>query len=198
MMNNADELRLAFNLAVDRHKLIREGFYGYANPVPALTPPWALDFPEGLQPRPHAPELARQLFIEVEGGWPDGRVLQLATLKPYERAARLIASDIQTALQISVEVTVVPPGKEVEWKRVLAEKKLVPNWDIFLADAFALFSEATPAFFHREFFGSDGAFRAGPENPQFNQLFSTMAAQIDQKELLKMEKKSTSMFSKRY
>jgi hypothetical protein len=44
---------------------------------------------------------------------------------------------------------------------------------------FDLSSEAPPAAVHREFFGSDGAFRAGPELPEFDRLYAEMAAQID-------------------
>jgi peptide/nickel transport system substrate-binding protein len=47
-------------------------------------------------------------------------------------------------------------------------KNLVPNWDIFLTDAYVLFSEGTPAFIHREFFGFDGAYRAGPPLKQID------------------------------
>jgi peptide/nickel transport system substrate-binding protein len=177
-------LRLAFNLAVDREKIIREGFNGYANQVPALTPPWAFDFPKGLTPRPYDPEHAKQLFKEA--GWPEGRVLQLAATKEYEKVARLIAVDIQAALKMGVEVSIIPPHEEVKWKRIFAEKKIIPSWDILLADAVAFFYEATPAYFHRAFFGSNGSLRMGPEIPQFNLLFKKMAAQIDQEKLLEV------------
>jgi peptide/nickel transport system substrate-binding protein len=175
-------LRIALNLAVDRQQVINQGFHGYANSVPALTPPWALDFPEDLSPRPHDPERAQELFSQV--GWPQGRPLRLAAPKKYENVAVLIARNIEEVLKIDVEVMVVPEKEKIVWMRVLAEKKLVPNWDILLMDSFALFSEATPAFIHREFFGFDGSLRAGPEIEQFDQLYSYMAAQTNQKKLL--------------
>jgi peptide/nickel transport system substrate-binding protein len=56
-------------------------------------------------------------------------------------------------------------------------KNLVPNWDIFLTDAYALFSEGTPAFIHREFYGFDGAYRACPPLKHFHQLYANMATQ---------------------
>ncbi|WP_257347595.1 ABC transporter substrate-binding protein [Pseudalkalibacillus decolorationis] len=175
-------LRLAFNLAIDRQAIIEKGFKGYAEKVPALTPPWAFDFPEGLKARNYEPNRARKLLKEA--GWPDGRSLRLATLSKYEQAAELIGSQINNALGIQVEVIVIPPSEEVEAKRMVAEKKLVPSWDILLADATALFYEGTPAFFHREFFGSDGALRMGPEIPEFNSLFKKMAQQTDLNMLL--------------
>jgi peptide/nickel transport system substrate-binding protein len=181
-------LRLAMNLAVHRAELIQEAFYRYAHPVPALTPPWSVDFPEGLDPRPYDPDQARQL-LKKAGGWPAGRVLQIATFLEYELAARFVASHIQTALQIPVSVMVIPPGQKVKYKRILAEKKLIPDWDILLVDTFALFSEDTPAFFHREFFGWDGALRAGPELPEFDLLFSAMATEVDPQRRVEWAKK---------
>lgn len=46
-------------------------------------------------------------------------------------------------------------------------------------------SEATPAMIHREFFGSDGAFRVGPELPEFDHMYYDMAAQTDGPSLMK-------------
>jgi len=57
--------RRALNLAVDRDRLIREGFAGYAYPLAGLTPHYATGGPEGLDPYPHNPEEARRLFDEA-------------------------------------------------------------------------------------------------------------------------------------
>jgi peptide/nickel transport system substrate-binding protein len=179
-------LRLAINLAVDRPSLIREGFYSYADAVPALTPPWAFDFPEELTPRPYNPGEARRLFHEA--GWPKGRSLQIATMKEYEGAAFVLAEQLRESLKISVNVTVFALQDEVKWKRLVAEKRLRPNWDILLASTTTLFFEGTPAFFHREFFGADGALRTGPVLPKFEALFKKMAVQTNPKELLEVAK----------
>lgn len=183
---NDRKLRLAFNLAVDREEIIKKGFEGYADHVPALTPPWAFDFPEELHPRQYDHFQARQLLKEV--GWPKGRILQLAATKKYEKVAYLVASHIERALLIGVEVVIIPPDAEVKWIRVIAEKRLLPSWDILLSSATTLFYEATPAFFHREFFGFDGALRSGPELPKFDELYKTMALQTDQKKLIEAAK----------
>ncbi|MFZ3591067.1 ABC transporter substrate-binding protein [Bacillus sp. DJP31] len=179
---NDKRLRLALNLAVNRDKLVQEGFFGYADVVPALTPPWAFDFPGELTPREYEPGQARQLLVEA--GWPAGRALELAAPKEFEHAAFVVGSQLQASLQINVNVTVFSKEEEVKWRRIAAEKKLVPSWDILLATTTALFLEGTPAFFHREFFGADGAFRTGPENPEFDALYKRMAAQTDQVKLL--------------
>jgi peptide/nickel transport system substrate-binding protein len=179
---NDRRLRLAFNLAVNRERFIQGGFNGYANVVPALTPPWAFDFPEELKPRDYNPLKARGLL--KESGWPSERPLQLATTKSYKKAAFVLASELQEALRINVNVMVIKPEEEVKWRRVVAEKKLVPSWDILLVDTTALFLEGTPAFFHREYFGADGALRTGPVLSEFEALFKKMTLQTNRVELL--------------
>jgi peptide/nickel transport system substrate-binding protein len=180
-------LREALNLAVDRQKVITKGFQGYAKLVAALTPPWALDYPDGLQPKPHDPGRARQLLREV--GWPQGRTLHLATLGKFKYAAKVVARDIEEYLNIDVKLIVILQEQLVVFKRLLAEKKLVPNWDILLMDSLALFLESTPAYIHREFFGYDGALRAGPELDKFDQLYAHMAVQTDQEKRLMVAKR---------
>lgn len=179
-------LRLAMNLAIDRADLIQKGFLGYATAVPALTPPWSPDFPEGLSVIQQNASRARQLLNEA--GWPNGRPLRLATVVEYNKAAQVIGQQVEQVLGIEVVIEVIPPLYRARWMRMLAEKKLIPPWDILLVDTLAFFSEATPAFFHREFYGRDGALRAGPVLPEFERLFSLMASQLDWQELLKMAK----------
>nr|WP_272495809.1 ABC transporter substrate-binding protein [Bacillus pinisoli] len=179
-------LRLAFNLAVNRERFIKEGFYGYADVIPALTTPWVFDFPEGLEPRGYDPVEARRLLHEA--GWQEGRAFEIATFKEFEHPAFVLAEQLREALRISVNVTVISVLDEVKTRRMMAEKKLVPSWDLFLASAAALFLEATPAFFHREFFGADGALRMGPEIPEFEALFKKLSAHIDRDDLLAVSK----------
>lgn len=177
-------VRKALNLAVDCQKVITQGLGGYANPVCALTPSWCGGFPSDMEPYAYDPEQARRLMDEV--GWPQGRNMRIAAPEPFEGIARLVASGVQAALRISVDVIVVPQEKLLAGTRVLVEKKLVPPWDVLIFGWFDLSSEAPPAAVHREFFGSDGAFRAGPELPEFNRLYTEMAAQIDGQKLVKV------------
>lgn len=183
---NDRNLRLAINLAVDREELIRSGFYGYADEIAALTPAWAADYPGDLTPRAYDPENARTIMKKAN--YPDGRRLKLAATEKQASVAKLIANQIQKALHIGVEVMIIPEDYEINWLRIVAEKKLVPSWDILLANATALFYEDTPAFFHREFFGQSGALRAGPELPQFNQMFHRMAAEVDKRKRVEIAK----------
>ncbi|WP_456277333.1 ABC transporter substrate-binding protein [Bacillus sp. AK128] len=170
-------IRLAFNLAVDRGRLVQEGFLGYADVVPALTPPWALDFPEDLKPRTYQPTEARRLLIEA--GWPQEKTFEIATFKEFEQPALALAEQLRESLQMSIQVTICPIEDEVKWKRLVAEKRLTPSWDLLLASAESLFLEATPAFFHREFFGADGALRTGPIIPKLEALFKKFSAQVN-------------------
>ncbi len=179
-------LRLAFNLAVDREELIQSGFYGYADEVAAMTPSWAIDHPKDLTPRAFDLENARAIFKKVK--WRKGRKLKLAVTGNYHSVAKIIAKQIQFALEIDVEVILIPDGHEYNWMRIVTEKKLVPSWDILLATATALFYEDTPAYFHREFFGANGALRAGPELKQFNQLYNRMAVEVDKRKRVQLAK----------
>jgi peptide/nickel transport system substrate-binding protein len=176
------DVRKAFNLAVDRDRIIADGMRGYANPVPAMTPPWCSGFPEGAQPYPHDPEEAKRLFDK--GGWPRGRPVRLAAPAPFLGIAQLIASDLRRALDVAVEVSAVPDG--LAGPRILVEKKLDMPWDLLVHGWFDLSSEAPPAAVHREFFGLDGAFRVGPPDEGFDALFDRMKVAIDSTELVRI------------
>jgi len=176
--------RKALNLAVDRQKVITQGLAGYANLISALTPSWCGGFPPGAEPYPHDPEQARKLMGEI--GWPQGRNLRIAAPEPFAGIARLVAADVQAALAIGVDIIVVPQEQMLAGSRMLMEKKLPLPWDILIFGWFDLSSEAPPAAVHREFFGADGAFRAGPELPEFNRLYTEMVAQIDGEKLVKV------------
>ena len=175
------DVRRAFNLAVDRDRIIAQGLHGYANPVPAMTPPWCSGFPEGAQPYPHDPEEARRLFDK--GGWPSGRPIRVAAPAPFLGVAQLVANDLRRALGVAVEVSTVPDGLAAP--RVLVEKKLDMGFDLLVHGWFDLSSEAPPAAVHREFFGLDGAFRAGPPDAGFDALFDRMRVAIDAADLVR-------------
>ena len=170
-------VRQAFNLAVDFDRVIEKGLLGYANSIPALTPPWCGGFPKDAKPYPHDVEKAKALLKEA--GWPRGRELRIATPGPFEGVARIVAKDIGTALDIDTAVMVIPDKDMGVGARILIEKKISPDWDMLIHGWFDLSSEAPPAAVHREFFGDDGAFRAGPEDEEFNRLMGDMVSTHD-------------------
>lgn len=167
-------VREALNLAVDRGKLVAEALLGYGEPLAALTPPW---IGAGGTPRERDPERARALMAEV--AWPDGHPLTIATPGAFEGIARMIAADVADALGLATAVIVVPDEDLVGGALSLVEKKLTPPWDILIHAWFDLSSDLPPAVVHREFFGDDGGFRAGPPDPEFNTRFRAMATSTD-------------------
>jgi peptide/nickel transport system substrate-binding protein len=184
---NDYKLRMALNLAIDRNILIQEGINGFADIVPALTPPWAPDFPEDLSPRRYNPSLSQKYFNEAN--WPNGRELRIATTEKYHKMASLLSFQIRETLGIDVVLIRIPSKEEAKSQRIVAEKKLVPNWDILLGNATALFYEDTPVYFHRAFFGHDGAIRTGPQLPEFDRLFKRMASEVDKEKRKELSKK---------
>ncbi|MEW9053776.1 MAG: ABC transporter substrate-binding protein [Neobacillus sp.] len=180
------DLRLAFNYAINRQELIEQAFFGYASEMPALTPPWAFDYPKDLTPYQYNPNKAQEFFEKAN--WPAGRVLRISAPQKYQKAADILRGQLKASLRVEVAVNIVLPEEELNWRRVIAEKKLIPNWDIILGEPYALFYEGTPAYFHREFFGSDGSLRSGPKLPEFEKLFQIMAAETNRDALLEKAK----------
>jgi peptide/nickel transport system substrate-binding protein len=178
------DVRTAFNLAVDRDRIIAQGLHGYANPISAMTPQWCSGHPEGARPYPHDPEEAKRRFDK--GGWPSGRPVRIAAPGAFGGVAQLVAADLRRALDVAVEVVAVPDEAALAGARVLVEKKLDMPWDLLVHGWFDLSSEAPPAAVHREFFGLDGAFRAGPVDEGFDALFDRMKVAIDGAELVRI------------
>ena len=170
-------LREALNWAVDRHRLAAEGLGGYATPLAALTPGWCSGCFPGAEPRRRDPGRASELADAA--GWPSGRALRIAAPAAYEGAARMIAADVEDALGIATDVIAVPEEALIPGARALVEKKLPLPWDVLLHAWFDLSSDMPPAVVHREFFGADGAFRAGPEDAEFDRMFGTLARTTD-------------------
>ena len=80
----------------------------------------------------------------------------------------------------------MPDEAALAGARALVEKKLDQPWDLLVHAWFDLSSEAPPAAVHREFFGNDGAFRAGPLDDGFDALFARMAVELDGAELVRI------------
>ncbi|RXJ04482.1 ABC transporter substrate-binding protein [Anaerobacillus alkaliphilus] len=174
---NDRRVREAFNMAINQSRVARQGFLGYATPIPSLVPPWSKEMPEDVTPIPYNPSRAKELLREV--GWPEDREFVIAVLKMYEDAAKVIAEEIETVLSLKVRVIVIEETEEHKWRKAIAEKRRIPKIDLLLVDVFALFTEGIPAFIHREFFGENGALRLGPELEEFNRLFVAYSSEIN-------------------
>lgn len=173
--------RQALNLGIDRARLIRDGFGGYAYPLAGLAPPYAAGRPEGQQPYPHDPEQARHLLSQA--GWPSGRALRLAAPAELEGIADLLEADLRSSLGIDIETTIVPQDQLLAAQHALVEKVLPLPFDVLVHAWFDLASDAPPAVLHREFYHSTGAFRAGPRIDEVDTLLASFAAQTDPKQL---------------
>jgi ABC-type transport system substrate-binding protein len=171
--------REALSVAVDRERLCRDALGGFATPLASLTPWWCHGCFPGAEPRRRDPDRARALLAEA--GWPDGRALSIATPASLAGIAQAVAEDVRQ-IGLAVEVIDVPDDGLVAGARMLIEKKLVPPWDVLIHGWFDLSSDLPPAVVHREFFGSDGAFRAGPPNAEFDRLFGDLVSRIDPQE----------------
>lgn len=170
------DVRRALNHAVDRARLLAEGLHGYGTVIPALTPPWCSGYDDTLSPYAHDPARARELLGQT---WPAGRPLRLACPESFEGIGRILADDLRDGLGIDVELLVVGAADLPAAQRMLAEGCLDLPWDVLVHAWFDLSSEAPPAVVHREFFGRDGAFRAGPRDEGFEALFDEMRVQVD-------------------
>jgi ABC-type transport system substrate-binding protein len=170
-------MREALNWAVDRHRVAAEGLAGYATPLAGMTPAWCAGMFPGAEPRRRDPGRARELAAAA--GWPDGRPLRIAAPAPFEGLAQMVAADVADALGIGADVIAVPEEQLTAGARRLVEKKLPLPWDMLLHAWFDLSSDMPPAVVHREFFGHDGAFRAGPEDAEFDRRFAALARATD-------------------
>jgi ABC-type transport system substrate-binding protein len=173
-------MREALNCAVDRQRLAAEGLAGYATPLAGMTPAWCAGMFPGAEPRRRDPARARELAAAA--GWPEGRPLRIATPAPFEELARMVAADVEDALGIGTDLIAVPEEQLTAGARRLVEKKLPLPWDVLLHAWFDLSSDMPPAVVHREFFGRDGAFRAGPQDAEFDRRFGALARATDPEE----------------
>lgn len=91
----------------------------------------------------------------------------------------MVAGDVEAALGLAVDVIVVPDEEMTAGARMLVEKKLTPPWDVPVHAWCDLSSDLPPAVVHRELFGDDGAFRAGPVDEEFDRRFDAMVRETD-------------------
>ncbi len=177
--------RKALNLAVDREKLIREGFRGYAYPLAGLIPHYAAGYSKEKEPYPHDPYEAKQLLQEA--GYPEGRALRLATPAYLGGLAGLLADDFRSALGIEVEVISIPTEDLLAAQHGLVEKSMDLPFDVLVHAWFDLTADAPAAFMHSWFYHSGGAFRAGPPIPEFEQLMERYVREIDPEKLNQLD-----------
>ncbi len=169
--------RRALNMALDRDRMVREGFGGYAYPAAGVTPPYALGGLSNLEPYQHDPEGAKRLLQEA--GWPEGRALRLATQAALEGVTNMFAEDLRNSLGIEVEVAVTPDEELLVAQHALVEKVMPLPFDVLVFAWIDLTSDAPAAFMHGELYGETGMFRVGPPVERFEELMGEFAAEVD-------------------
>ncbi len=178
-------VRKALNMAVDRDKLIREGFKGYAYPLAGLIPHYAAGYSAEKQPYPHDPDEAKKLLSEAS--YPEDRALRLATPANLEGLATLLADDFRSALGIEVEVISIPMEDILSAQHGFVEKSMELPFDLLVHAWFDLTADAPAAFMHSWFYHSGGAFRAGPPIPEFEGLMEQYIREINPEKLNQLD-----------
>jgi peptide/nickel transport system substrate-binding protein len=174
-----DDLRArqALNLAVDREKLIREGFKGFADPTVGLTPPYAAGCCKDRGPYRHDPGEAKRLLGEVD--YPLGRVLKLAVVPGLEGVANVLADDLEAGLGVQVNVIAIPAQSLLAAQHAFVEKVLPLPFDVLLFAWFDITADAPASFMHSWFYHSLGPFRAGPPIEAFERLMAKYVRETD-------------------
>lgn len=167
--------RLALNLAIDRKEIVSKALFGFADPSAGLTPLSATAaLPHRLSPYPFDPEKALALWKPLAH---KGMPLRIAAEAKWLAVADSVKSNLQSALGLSCQLTILETSEMPRVRRRLAEKRLPQPWDILLIDQGAQLADSPPLEMHRAFFGKTGEFRAGPELPPFEQLYEKLARQ---------------------
>ncbi len=169
-------VRKALNMAVDRDRIVREGFGGYAYPSAGVIPPYAGGFAD-LKPYAHDPDAAKKLL--AEGGWPEGRALKLATTTGTEPIAGMLAAQFRESLGIEVDLIVIPDGDLLAAQHALVEKVMPLPFDILLHAWIDLSADAPPGFMHYYLYAEGGAFRTGPPVAEFDGLMNQFVREIN-------------------
>ncbi len=175
---NDVRLRQAFNLAIDRDALVKEGLKSYGEPAGSLMPLWTYSFLK--RPRPYDFDPEKVLRLRREAGWEDSRVLRLAVPNEFETLGHLVAQNLRDNLRLTVDVQILSSEEKLTDLRALAERKGAFDWDVFLYGWSGQISDSPPLELHYQVTGKYGALRVGGETPAFDDLYRQFNKQIEQ------------------
>jgi peptide/nickel transport system substrate-binding protein len=175
---NDVRLRQAFNLALDRDRLVKEGLKGYGEPAGSLTPLWTYSFL--TRPKPYDCDPKKAAKLRLEAGWEDSRELRLAVPNEFEKLGHLVAQNLRDGLQLTVDLKVLTSAEKLTDLRNLAERKGEFDWDVFLYGWSGQISDAPPLELHYQVLGKYGALRRGGETPAFDDLYRQFNKQTEQ------------------
>lgn len=144
------EVRKALNMAIDRKALVEKGAGGYGVVTPALIQDGRFGSVPGMKPYAYEPDKA---MAALKGKFPDDTVALASDAGQEALAAELTAELEKAGLKV----------KKADYKSKDFDIKLV--WHFDWSPEFPL------GVVHREFFGEDGAYRAGPTDPKLIALW---------------------------
>ena len=175
---NDGRLRRAFNLTINRDRLVKEGLKGYGEPAGSLTPLWTYSYLKRPNPYEFSPGKAARL--RQESGWEDSRELRFAVPNEFAALGDLIARDLRDGLRLTVDVKILSGEEKLQILRDLAERKGAFDWDVFLYGWGGQIADSPPLELHYQVSGKYGALRCGGETPEFDDLYRQFAAQTEQ------------------
>lgn len=103
--------------------------------------------------------------------------LRLAAPAKWFQVADLVKKQLEVALGLACQLTILELAEVPRVRRRLAEKKLPQPWDLLLVEQGAQAADSPPLEIHRAFVGRTGEFRAGPVVPQFEEIYDKLARQ---------------------
>ncbi len=148
------KVRQAMNMAIDRKALIDAAEDGHAEMLPAMIQAGRFGYDDSL--KPYAYDAAKA-----------GEVLKAAKIP--DDTVTIGAGEDQKAIFDALTAQLAKIG--LKTKMVDAKSK---DSDMNLVWHFDWSPQFPVGVVHREFFGKDGAFRAMPEDPKFDEMFAKL------------------------
>ncbi|NEU12752.1 ABC transporter substrate-binding protein [Methylobacterium sp. BTF04] len=148
-------LRRALNLAIDRQFVLDTGAHGYGTVIPAFIQPGRYGADPEMKPFVQDLEAARTA---------------LAALPKAEIV--IVGSPSQAGVIAAIRHCLAKVGLTV--RPVITKEAPPEDFDVKLEWYFDWTPQYPVACVHREFFGSDGALRQGPEDPAFDALYAKL------------------------
>ncbi|GJE77151.1 Heme-binding protein A [Methylorubrum suomiense] len=150
------KVRQAMNMAIDRKALIEKGEGGHAELIPAMIQPGRFGYNDSL--KPYALDASKAGEVLKAAKIPDATV----AIGAGEDQKALFDAMTEQLAKVGLKTKMVDPKGD--------------DFDVKLVWHFDWSPQFPVGVVHREFFGKDGAFRAMPEDPQFDAMFAKLLA----------------------
>ncbi len=161
------KLRRALNMAVDKAAMVKDGAKGYGTVIPSMIIPGAFGYEASLKPYAFDPAAAGKTLKAA--GVTGITVVAGESYKGVVEA--MTASLAKAGVKVTADYSGTPKGD---------------NWDVWLVEHFDWSPEYPYGVVFREFFGKDGGFRKGQEDPAFIELGNKILAERDKGKLEKL------------